>query len=332
MTQETTAMTRGFEQIPLPFGWFGVAMSDEIAPGQVKTLKYFGTEFVAWRGEDGQLRALDPYCAHMGAHLGHGGEVIGADLRCPYHHWSWNGEGGVTDIPYSKMIPPKLKRSCLPSWPIEESMGVVYVWFHPKKAAPKWELANDAEIIQENWVLAEQHEWIIKIHIQEITENGQDYAHFRAVHGTQGAPTSEFKLEGWSRRNSVTTEMVTPRGPMTGNIATVAVGPGQSFVRYTDVTNVFQAQQVTAIDATTTHMRWQFYHPPEISEGKMRVTKARMRDLVKQVTQDIPIWENKRYTPEPMLVEGDGPILAYRKQYARFYQYEDPQPTIVAAE
>jgi 3-ketosteroid 9alpha-monooxygenase subunit A len=332
MTDASPEAKRGYDDIPLPFGWFAIAMSNEIVVGDVKTMKYFGTEFVVWRGEDGGLRALDPYCAHLGAHLGVGGQVIGNDLQCPFHHWSWNGEGGATDIPYTKMIPPKLRKSCIPNWPIEESMGVVYAWFHPKKAAPKWELAADPDIVTENWVLAEQHEWIIKIHIQEITENGQDYAHFRAVHGTQGPPASEFKLEGWTRRNSVTTQMVTPRGPMTGNIATFAVGPGQSFVRYTDITNVFQAQQVTAIDANTTHMRWQFYHPPEISDGKMRVTKARMRDLVKQVTQDIPIWENKRYHAEPLLVEGDGPILAYRKQYARYYQYDDPTPTVVAAE
>jgi 3-ketosteroid 9alpha-monooxygenase subunit A len=331
MTDASPEAKRGYDDIPLPFGWFAIAMSNEIVVGDVKTMKYFGTEFVVWRGEDGGLRALDPYCAHLGAHLGVGGQVIGNDLQCPFHHWSWNGEGGATDIPYTKMIPPKLRKSCIPNWPIEESMGVVYAWFHPKKVAPKWELAADADIVTENWVLAEQHEWIIKIHIQEITENGQDYAHFRAVHGTQGPPASEFKLEGWTRRNSVTTEMVTPRGPMTGNISTFAVGPGQSFVRYTDVTNVFQAQQVTAIDANTTHMRWQFFHPPELSDGKMRVTKARMRDLVKQVTQDIPIWENKRYHVEPLLVEGDGPILAYRKQYARYYQYDDPTPTVVAA-
>jgi 3-ketosteroid 9alpha-monooxygenase subunit A len=333
MTDTTSTLDRGYDHLPLPFGWFAVAISDEIAPGEVKTLKYFGTEFVVWRGEDGKINAVDPYCPHLGAHLGHGGEVVGNDLQCPFHHWSWNGQGGVTSIPYTKIIPPKLKRpDCLKTWIIQESMGVVYVWYHPRNAAPKWELAADPDIIAENWVLAETHEWIVKIHVQEITENGQDYAHFRAVHGTQGPPASEFKVDGWVRKNSVTTQMVTPRGPMTGNISTNAVGPGQSFVRYTDVTNVFQAQEVTAIDANTTHMRWQFFHPPDLSDGKMRVTKARMRDLVKQVTQDIPIWENKRYHPDPLLVEGDGPIIAYRKQYARYYQYDDPTPTVMAAE
>jgi 3-ketosteroid 9alpha-monooxygenase subunit A len=331
MTELSHSDTRGYENLPLPFGWFAVAMSDEIKSGDLKTLKYFGAQFVVWRGEDGELRAVDPYCPHLGAHLGVGGEVIGNDLRCPFHHWSFNGDGGVADIPYAKFIPPKLKRSCLPTWPIQESMGVVYVWYHPRKAAPKWELASVPQISQEEWVEAERHEWIIKIHIQEITENGQDYAHFRAVHGVPSPPAAEFKLDGWTRRNTVRAKMNTPRGPMDAEIDMTAVGPGQSFIRYTDVTNVFQAQQVTAIDATTTHVRWQLFHPADLSEGKMRVTKARMRDLAKQITQDIPIWESKLYMTDPQLVEGDGPILAYRKQYARFYEFDDPQDSKAAA-
>ena len=67
---------RGYDALPIPFGWFGVAMSDEIAIGDVRTLKYFGTEFVVWRGENSVLNAVDPYCPHLGAHLGVGGEVV----------------------------------------------------------------------------------------------------------------------------------------------------------------------------------------------------------------------------------------------------------------
>ncbi len=330
MTEAIGSRLRGYEDLPMPFGWFAVAMSDEIVPLEVKSLSYFGTEVVVWRGESGELHAVDPYCPHLGAHLG-GGDVVGEDLRCQFHHWRFNGEGGVTDIPYAKMIPPKLKRSCLATWPIEESLGVVYVWYHPRKAAPKWALASAPIIAAEHWVKAQEHEWIIKTHVQEITENGQDYAHFRAVHGTQGPPASEFQLDGWSRRNTVEMQMVTPRGPMSGKIDALAVGPGQSFTRFTDVTDVYMMQETTPIDSGTTHLRWQFYHAPDMSDGKLRVTAARIRDLVKQVNQDIPIWERKRYNHAPMLVDGDGPVLAYRKQYARFYQFDDPEPAIAAA-
>src|SRR5687768_7816549 len=95
-------LERGFAALPMPFGWFAVGLSSELAAGEVKTLRYFGTEFVMWRGlEDNAVHAVDPFCPHLGAHLGVGGEVKGNDLRCPFHHWSFDGEGRVTDIPYT---------------------------------------------------------------------------------------------------------------------------------------------------------------------------------------------------------------------------------------
>jgi 3-ketosteroid 9alpha-monooxygenase subunit A len=335
MPEAFESVARGYETLPIPFGWFAVAISDEISVGDVKTMRYFGTEFVLWRGEDGAVHAVDPYCPHLGAHLGFGGEVVGNDLRCPFHHWSFNGGGGVTDIPYTRAIAPKLERDgCLPTWPVQEDRGVIYAWYHPKKAAPKWEVAGMPALpegIEGDWVESERHEWVINIHCQEITENGQDYAHFLAVHGTQGPPETEFRIDGWVRRSSVETQMTTPRGPMTGLIAATATGPGQSITLFADITHIIMSQQVTPIDAHTTHLRWQLYHLPDISDGKMRVTKARMRDLVKQVNQDIPIWNAKRYLTDPLLVQGDGPILAYRRQYQRFYQFDEPEQPSIAA-
>jgi phenylpropionate dioxygenase-like ring-hydroxylating dioxygenase large terminal subunit len=331
MENQGTILDRGYAGLPLPFGWFAVALSAEIYPGDIKTMRYFGTEFVMWRGEDGELRAVDPFCPHLGAHLGVNSEVIGNDLRCPFHHWTFGGDGAVTGIPYAKVIPPKLKK-CLPSWQVVESDNVVYVWYHPRKQAPKWDVAklppcqNGSE-----WVLSETHEWVVNIHIQEITENGQDHAHFAAVHGVPGAPSAEFKLDGWCRRNTVVAEMNTPRGPMTGKIDMSATGPGQSMTEFTDVTNVLMAQQLTAIDSEHVHQRWQLYHPAGISEGKMRVTKARMRDLVKQVQQDMPIWNAKKNLKQPFLVDGDGPLMAYRAQYAKFYDDGEPEAVNDAA-
>ena len=331
MSAKSPVLDRGYANLPLPFGWFAVSTSGELAPGQVRTLRYFGTEFVVWRGEDGTVCAADPFCPHLGAHLGESSEVIGNDLRCAFHHWSFNGQGGVTSIPYTKIVPPRLKRSCLKTWPVTETDGVIFVWYHPARAEPKWEVASLPKCPEGDWVLAETHDWVVNIHCQEITENGQDHAHFGAVHGVASAPKGEFRLEGWVRRNTVVVDMPTPRGPMSGKIDVTATGPGQSITEYIDVTHVVQSQQVTPIDSEHTHVRWHMYHIPGLSDGRLRVTKARMRDLVKQINEDIPIWNRKRYMPEPLLVEGDGPMMAYRAQYERFYQFDDAKAEPVPA-
>jgi phenylpropionate dioxygenase-like ring-hydroxylating dioxygenase large terminal subunit len=327
MTGTITTLERGYARLPIPYGWFAVGLSNEIVSGEVQTKRYFGTEFVMWRGGDARLRALDPFCPHMGAHLGVNSDVTGNDLRCPYHHWRFNGEGGVTQIPYTDAISPGMRRSCTSSWPIEEVDGVIFVWYHPNKAAPKWEVARIPECPNGEWVLAGNHDWIVNIHCREIPENGQDYMHFKAVHGVPGPPETEFQIEGWTRRNTVVAEMNTPRGLMEGKIDVLATGPGQSISEFSDVTHVVMNQQVTPITAEQTHLRWQLYHVPGLSEGKLRVTQARMRDLIKQVNQDIRIWNNKRCEERPLIVKGDGPILAYRRQYDRYFQFEDePQP------
>ena len=40
------------------------------------------------------------------------------------------------------------------------------------------------------------------------------------------------------------------------------------------------------------------------------------------IDQDVPIWENKLFRPQPKLCEGDGPIMTYRRWAAQFYPKE----------
>ena len=70
--------------LPMPFGWFVVCYSDELAKGEVKPVTYFERELVVWRGEDGAPRVLDAYCPHLGAHLGYGGKVNGQRYSMPF--------------------------------------------------------------------------------------------------------------------------------------------------------------------------------------------------------------------------------------------------------
>lgn len=70
---------------PFPVGWFLVSYSDELAVGQVKPIKAMGHDLVLFRGEDGKARVLGAWCPHLGAHLGHGGTVVGNDIVCPFH-------------------------------------------------------------------------------------------------------------------------------------------------------------------------------------------------------------------------------------------------------
>ena len=98
-------MASRFPFTSFPIGWFRVAKSSDIPAGKVQTLHYFGRELVAFRTEDGKASVFDAHCPHVGAHLGHGGTVIGSTLQCPFHGWRFSGDGSCAAIPYSDKIP-----------------------------------------------------------------------------------------------------------------------------------------------------------------------------------------------------------------------------------
>ena len=87
--------------LPVPFGWFAVAWSDEVAMGEARAAYALDRHLVLWRDEDGVAHVQDAFCPHLGAHLGHGGTVVDGDLQCPFHGWRFDATGANTDIPYS---------------------------------------------------------------------------------------------------------------------------------------------------------------------------------------------------------------------------------------
>src|SRR5262249_34438626 len=117
-------MNSRFPFSPYPSGWFRVGVSRDIKPGQIKPLRYFGRDLALFRAEDGAARVLEAHCPHLGAHLGHGGRVIGDSVQCPFHGWRWNGEGQCETIPYSQKIPPN---ATLRRWPVKEVNGLIMV-------------------------------------------------------------------------------------------------------------------------------------------------------------------------------------------------------------
>src|SRR5436189_860661 len=81
----------------LPNLWYLVARSEEVADRPV-ALKRLSRNIVLWRGEMGELNAVEDYCPHRGAPLSMG-EVVNGDIACAYHGVRLNGRGIVTDVP-----------------------------------------------------------------------------------------------------------------------------------------------------------------------------------------------------------------------------------------
>ncbi len=62
---------------PYPDGWYAMGLSKEIPSGALVNRRIGDEEIVLFRTESGVLNAIEAYCPHLGAHLGHGGTVQG---------------------------------------------------------------------------------------------------------------------------------------------------------------------------------------------------------------------------------------------------------------
>jgi phenylpropionate dioxygenase-like ring-hydroxylating dioxygenase large terminal subunit len=121
----------------VPFGWFCVGYPEDFPTGEPKALFYFDRHLVAWRDETGELHVQDPFCPHLGAHLGHGGKVEGCEIVCPFHGWKFDAEGVNTDIPYSERVN---KKGTLRTYRVVERNDLCFAWYHPDpEVAPMWE-------------------------------------------------------------------------------------------------------------------------------------------------------------------------------------------------
>ena len=316
--------------MPIPFGWFHVSTSEDIAVGEAKTIRYFGQDMVLFRTESGDVSCLDAYCPHMGAHLGYGihdlagkgGEVKGESIVCPFHAWKFDTEGAVTDVPYAKNIPPKVKdKQCIKKFETRELNNCIFVWYHPEETEPQWEPEVISQVVDEGWGDIMWHKRIIKTHMQDIGENGADPAHFAYVHGTVNVPdVGEAVFDGHARNVVLTSKMATPRGEINGRISFANFGPGQAVTTFEGICDTVLLGHITHIEEELVEVNFGFIQKKVNGEVPVGgVNKAIMDDIKQQLDEDMPIWENKVYRSLPILCDGDGPIYKFRKWYAQFY-------------
>jgi phenylpropionate dioxygenase-like ring-hydroxylating dioxygenase large terminal subunit len=306
-----------FPMARYPNGWFQVAYSEELPKGGVMPLRYFGKDLVLFRTETGEAKVLDAFCPHLGAHLGHGGKVNGQSIRCPFHAWEFNGAGECTAVPYAQKIPPKAK---IDPWPTAEINGLIMVWHHAESLAPIWEVPGVPEYRSSQWTPYEYRRWKVRSHNQEMAENAVDSAHFLYVHGTQGMPTSKAEANGHVLHVTSETVMKTPMGKVKGTVEVNAYGFGFTLTRFTGIVETLLVSSATTIDEDYVDVRFAFTvkRLPD-KDATTTVYSAFIREIERQLGQDIPIWENKIFLDRPLIVDGDGPIGIFRRWARQFY-------------
>ena len=312
-------MSRSRFPFPMPFGWFKVALPDEIAAGQILTRRYFGTEVVLWRDRAGRLACQEAFCGHLGV----GGTVEGDCVRCPFHGWAWDAAGANVDIPYAERPNTKAR---LRTFPVREHAGIVLAWYHPLGEAPKWEPMPVAEFGDSDYGDYEVYDYTIATCLQELGENGFDHAHFEFVHGhPKVGATERVEFDGYDRTVLTRQQFPSSKGPVDARIDVYGRGPGFGVTRYRGLIEATLIGCSTPVDEQTTDLTFLFtLKRTEDDNGHTeRIARAFIESVTREVQQDIPIWEHKRYEPAPALAPSEKPIADWRRWFSQFYAKPD---------
>ena len=325
-------------------GWHIVLFSQELRVGEVKQLRYFDQDLVAFRGESGRVAVLDAHCPHLGANLGSGeGRVRGDNIACPFHGWTFNPQGQCVDIPYASKIPERAVNA-LKGWPVLEQDGFIALWYGDSGETPEYYLPRIPQWGPESW-----GDWTFyrsRIHAKpcDIIENIVDIAHFPHVHGGQ--------VQSWENRFGERTvtqlstvkrdpdaSMIIPPGVVL-DVASAREEAGEDADAWGDATyhgpSIMYYYTESRSPDVNFRSWWVNCHTP-INQGEVDLCSAvivsslndaplppEFAELYPQMAhvafgQDVEVWKDKIYREEPILCDGDGPINKLRRWYEQFY-------------
>lgn len=126
-------------------GWFPVVAIDDLTGPRPVPFTLFGEPYVMWTGADGTVAATSRRCPHRRADLADA-TVSPGGLACPYHGWTFDGQGTCTLIPQLAPGTPYPRGARLAGLPTEVRWGMAWVWGDPDVGAdpfPEWPDAAD---------------------------------------------------------------------------------------------------------------------------------------------------------------------------------------------
>jgi phenylpropionate dioxygenase-like ring-hydroxylating dioxygenase large terminal subunit len=317
----------------MPSGWFRIAMSQEVLPGQARVFRINGSEVVAFRDRQGEVSVVDPICPHMGAHLGYGGTVVDGALRCPFHGLRFDGRGKCVGTEYPESPEAELS---IRAWHVTEQLGCIFAYADLHHAQPTWSLPKYETA---GWTDPFTKVLILKGHVQDVAENSVDFGHFAAVHRYFDLQDPLLEIDGphmhsrfgFSRRHPFL-----HRTKVDAIFDTDIHGLGLSVtdlrvpklgVHFRVVSTATQLDDDTMSFGIGVSSE---YPPPFVPKAVRALpfpwraaSRAQVRlvhpQVVADVLQDKEIWEHRVPIETPALIRGDGPIAKYRRWVKQFY-------------
>ena len=311
-----------------PRGWFMIAEADEVQ-NKALPLRFFGRDFVIYRGESGKVFLMDAYCPHMGTHLGGNttsyvvidGQIEGDSIRCPYHAWRFAPDGKCDDIPYHDGPIPSA--ACIKTWPVTERYGCIYMWHDPEDGEPDYDLPDLPEWDEPHWVRWKiDHLGMLPSHPQEVVDNICDCGHLGPIHGsTLEYFENEFRGHLAIQRQGGGHKTLAEGAEML-ETDTWYTGPGILLSRVTGLYDAIMYITHTPVDDGSVkawHGLMVKVENAEPTDEDVTISREYQESSRLAFAQDFEVWTSKRPVVQILQIKSDGPFHKTREWYRQFY-------------
>jgi phenylpropionate dioxygenase-like ring-hydroxylating dioxygenase large terminal subunit len=332
--------------------WYVAALDHELIDGRLLSRKLLGQHVLLFRGESGQLFALNDRCPHRGALLSQG-RLEGDAVRCMYHGIKFDGAGKCVQIPGQDMIPPKLR---VPCYPLAQRGPFIWIWMGDAARADPALIVDLPYLTDCRWqgipaYLHYQANYLL------IVDNLSDFAHLAFVHTETLGGSEEyafvtkptvverlpngFRVERWhkdiepppfhrkvihnktarvDRRNIATMQV-----PGIFMMETLLAPAGQEPVAA--ATQEYRnCQFMTPETERTTHFFWSYLN--NFAAADSTICRSLLNSLIEGFMEDKAIIERQQITLEEdpgfqmLAILADAPLAHFRRVLGKLIEAE----------
>jgi phenylpropionate dioxygenase-like ring-hydroxylating dioxygenase large terminal subunit len=168
--------------------WYVAALSRQVTSKKPYAATIMEEPLVLFRDHRGRAAALLDRCLHRNAPLSKGALFDGC-IGCPYHGWTYNGQGDLVIVPSEDQKPTSHPGLAVPRFPTVEQDGLVWVYMGTRGLAEErspFRLPHAGERGWSSYLMLTEFDG----DVTDLVENFMDVPH------------TEFVHSGWFRRAS----------------------------------------------------------------------------------------------------------------------------------